>query len=100
MLAALLILLLAIVVSSVSGCGDSDPYTGSWGTFGSLKIDKKGDTYLIHDEYNALGGTDYEGKIENGKLVAKDKFITHNFTVEGDWLVDTSTTIVVKYEKN
>jgi hypothetical protein len=60
------------------------PHTGSWGSFGMIRIEKKGDTYVIHDEYNTLGGTEYEGRIEDGKLVAKDKLITHVFTVKGD----------------
>lgn len=94
-LAALLVMALTVVSVTASGCGSSDPFVGSWGTYGMLSIKKSGDTYLIHDSYNPFE-KDYEGKVENGKLIANDG-LTTTFVVDGKWLVEDGT---MRYEKN
>ena len=95
-LAALLVMALAVLSVTASGCGSSDPFVGSWGTYGMLRIEKSGDTYLIHDPGNPFG-SDYQGTLENGKLVAKDGVHSTTFTIEGDWLVEDGT---MRFEKN
>jgi len=95
-LAALLVMALAVLSVTASGCGSSDPFVGSWGTYGMIRIEKSGDTYLIHDPGNPFG-TDYQGTVEGGKLVAKDGVHSTTFTVEGNWLVEDGT---MRFEKN
>jgi len=96
LLATLLIAALTVAAGTVSGCGPKDPYVGSWGTYGMLRIERSGDTYLIHDTANPFGN-DYQGTVENGKLVAKDGVHSTTFTIEGDWLVEDGT---MRFEKN
>ena len=60
LLATLLIAALTVAAGTVSGCGPKDPYVGSWGTYGMLRIERSGDTYLIHDTANPFGN-EYEG---------------------------------------
>jgi len=94
--AALLIVALVVAAGAVAGCGGGDPYVGEWGTFGMLGIEKSGDTYLIHDTANPFGN-EYEGKLVDGKLIAKDGPATFVFALEGDWLVRDGN---MKYERN
>ena len=37
---------------------------------GMLRVEKSGDTYLIHDTANPFGN-EYEGRLEGGKLIAE-----------------------------
>lgn len=96
LLAVSLVVALTVLAGAVSACGPKDPFVGSWGTFGMVRIEKSGDTYLIHDTANPFGN-DFEGKLEDGKLIAKDGPATFVYTVEGDWLVQDGN---MKFERN
>jgi len=95
----LLILVLALVAGTVAGCGDKDPYTGSWGN-GMIKINKAGDTYSIQDKLG-YSAKSYTGTVRNGALVADIKPIGYTFTLDGDWLVQKSAVgSVIRFEKD
>jgi len=85
-----------VCVLSLVACSASDQFTGSWGGAGMIKISKSGDTYKIHEVANPFG-LDYQGHVENGKLIAKDGPATFTFTVDGNWLVRDGN---MRYEKN
>lgn len=88
--------LLVALALTLTGCGSKDPYVGSWGSYGLLRIEKKGDTYYFHDTANPFGN-EYQGKVVDGKLVAHDGPATFTYVREGDWLVMDDT---IRYEKN
>jgi len=96
LLIMLLVVALTVAAGAVSGCGPKDPFVGSWGTYGMLRIERSGDTYLIHDTANPFGN-EYSGTLEGGKLVAKDGPATFVFTIEDDWLVQDGN---LRFERN